>query len=358
MQRTIVIVLLLFVLNLAAPAQSVKVVGISLEDFPNIRLTLSVEDNMGLPVPVDPRGLKLFEKDREISKFSVRTLDQVSMPVYAAVVMDKSGSMKGAAIARARDGAAEFVARMKDRDYSAFVRFDTEVEVVSGFSANRGNLEGLIRETRTGSDTALLDAVYRGLELFQDAPEQSVRAALVLTDGKENRSKHTVDEVANLAKKHRVSLFTIGLGVSVDQTMLEKLAEESGGRYFAAAGPEVLVEIYATISTLLHARLVVTYETPFPMDDQWHDVRVEIPRGENVVSGSRAYLSATESRIPTKKLRQMEETRIAMEKQAREKQQARRLAGAKRRRTLLALGGAALLLLIVLVVVMVLRRRG
>ncbi len=357
MRRTVAVMALTLALHWFVAAQSVKVVGISLEDFPNIRLTLSVENNMGLPVPVDPRGLKLFEKDQPIPEFVVRTLDEVKMPVYAAVVMDKSGSMKGAAIARARDGAAEFVARMKDRDYSAFVRFDTEVEVVSGFSANRGNLEGLIRETRAGSDTALLDAVHRGLELFQDVPEQSVRAALVLTDGKENRSKHTVDEVANLAKKHRVSLFTIGLGVSVDQAMLEKLAEESGGRYFAAAGPEVLVEIYATISTLLHARLVVNYQTPFPMDDQWHDVRVEIPRGENVVSGSRAYLSATESRIPTEKLRQMEETRIAMEKQAREKQQARRLAGAKRRRTILALGGAVLLLLIILVAVVILRRR-
>ncbi|HDP95477.1 MAG TPA: VWA domain-containing protein [Candidatus Aminicenantes bacterium] len=357
MQKTLVIIILLLGLNWAAPAQGVKVVAISLEDFPTIRLTLSVEDNMGLPVPVDPRGLKLFEKDRAISEFSVRTLDEVEMPVYAAIVLDKSGSMKGAAIARARDGAAEFVVRMKERDHSAFVRFDTQVEVVSEFTPERGRLEGLVRETRTGSDTALLDGVYQGLELFVDAPEESVRAALVLTDGKENRSRHTVDEVTELAKKHRVSIFTIGLGTGVDEVMLKQLAADSGGRYFAAAGPEVLVEIYTTISTLLHARLVVTYETPFAMDDAWHEVRIEIPRGEEIIVGSRSYLSAKESRIPTEKLREIEAGRRSLAQQQRQQQQARERAEQKRRRTLLALGGAVILLLLVLVTVVIQRRR-
>ena len=354
-RKTVLSILGVLLTTPIAPAHTVQLTSISLKHYPRIRVVLSVSDPMGRPVPIDPRGFRLFENNQRVTRLSVHTLDQVKIPVFTAVIMDRSGSMRGAAISRARDGASEFVARMRDRDQSAFVRFDTSVEVASDFSHNRSRIEAAIRATRTGSDTALLDAVFQGIQLFFHAPDQAMRAALILTDGRENRSTHSDADVIELAQRLRVSIFAIGLGNKVNPRLLRKLTEATGGRYFAASGPEVLVEIYTRISTLLHARLVVDFTSLFPMDQKWHDLHIEIPHGNEVIRGHKAYLAAAESRMPHEKLREIDsgQQRMSMERQ----KELHRDTRERRKRHILLFTLVLILIILVLILTMVFMRK-
>jgi hypothetical protein len=125
----------------------------------------------------------------------------------------------------------------------------------------------------------------------------------VLTDGKENRSKHRLEDVLPGARKLGISIYTIGLGEEINPDMLKNIALNTEGNYYHAARPADLIKIYERVSQLLHSQFLIEFESPLPMDDNWHQLHVEITYNEGVVKGKRSYLSAKESFIPTKWLK-------------------------------------------------------
>lgn len=348
----------LAILAVALSAQQVKIKQISLKDFPKIVLTVSIESEWGGPIPVDTASLSLSEDGQPMNDLVVTAQDSVQVPIHTVIVLDKSGSMKGGAIEAARIGAAAFVAMMRGSDSAAYVTFDTDVTVVAAFSGDREALQQQILATRTGSDTALLDGVHQGLELFAPLPKEGVRVLLVLTDGKENKSKHKLDEVLTAAKAAGVSLFTIGLGDQIQPEMLQGLAQGTEGNYYPAPQPEQLKGIYEQISLLLHSQLSLSYTSPKAMDDSWRTLRVSLPHMGKPLVGEKGYLSAKESRIPTELLRRqrdldrqrIQEAQVLGQAQTETRQK-------KEHQLLLILGGVLGVLVLLLVVALVRRKR-
>jgi len=316
-KNLIIIFTLIFTLTPLFP-QSIKIKSISLENFPEIRVTISIESKWGVPVPVDTKKMKLFEKGKEIKNINVTPLDTVKIPIYTAIILDKSGSMKGEAITRAKQGAIEFVKMMKGEDRAAYIEFDTNVTLVEQFSLDKTKLSESINKTAPGTDTAILDGAYKGVEILCEQPQNSVKIILLLTDGKENKSKKKSEEVVKKAQESGISIFTIGLGNSIDESMLKELAVKTEANYYHAPNPEDVVNIYKKISLLVHSQLIVKFKTPYSMDDKWHKLKLSIPYMGKEISGTKAYLSAQESKISTellKRIRDEENKKLNLNKQ-------------------------------------------
>jgi len=340
--------------RLAAQDVRVRIGSISLKDFPQIRIVLSVENSLGAPVPLDTGRLRLYEQDRLMERVSVVPQDSRAAPIFAAIVLDKSGSMKGEAIDKAKKGAVEFVRNMREGDQAAYIAFDTNVDVISEFTPNAAALIDSILKTAVGSDTALLEAVYRAADMHAATPQAAVKAVLALTDGLENRSRKTIDEVIARARELSVSIYTIGLGRQVDSAMLSRLARETEANYYPAPEPKDLIAIYQRISKLLHSQLLVEYKTPFAMDDRWHALRVVIPYMGREISGSREYLSAKESKIPTELLLGLTRERRQLEGMAGLEETLRRqeeMREKRQKKLLVILAASAVILLLVLLYV-------
>lgn len=337
------------------PAQQVKIRSMSLSDFPVIKAVLSIENAFGAPLPVDTAGLKLFEDGNLVLGLHVAPQDSLSVPIYTAIVLDKSGSMKGEAIEMARQGSVSYVEMMNEGDQCVYIAFDTQVVVASEFSADKGALTAAIRSTVTGSDTALLDAVQEALKLLKQAPAQAVKIALILSDGRDNRSHVKLDELLAASQAAEVSLYTIGLGDGIDQAMLRALAEKTSGNYYPAPQPADLLEIYQRISKLLHAQLLIEFTTPIAMDDRWHKLTVSIPYMGRQISGEREYLSTKESRIPSELLQKMRDAEYqALAARGQKKGEGNKPSGLDP--LVLGLTGALVLLLIILAFVIRSRR--
>ncbi len=297
----------LFLCMVPMPGQQLKVKQISLEQFPIIELTISIESDWGAPIPVDTAGLSLTEDGLAVGDLTVRAQDSVPVPIHTVIVLDKSGSMKGQAMEQARIGATRFVDMMRGEDKSAYITFDTQVNLVEDFSMDRERLKEKIMATRPGSDTALLNAVYQALELFAASPQEGVRLVLLLTDGRENKSQRTMDEVLTLASGQNCSIFTIGLGDQIQSQMLKELAVRTEGNYYPALDPSQLKTIYEQISLLLHSQLNLRFTTSKEMDDQWRKLKIDVPYMGRVISGERAYLSAKASRMPDALLQRIDQ---------------------------------------------------
>ncbi len=297
--------LFLAVSSFGLDAQIIRIRRINLRYFPRIQLMVSIEDSLGHPLPVDSRQLQLSEENRPVTDLVVTPQHSEQAPIYTVIVLDKSGSMRGEAIENARQGAAEYVSMMCGADQTAVVLFDTRVELASPFSSAKGKLADLLKAIPTGSDTALLDALSQGVELARTVPEGAARVVLALTDGRENRSRHNLDEVIAAARSAGVSMYAIGLGASCDSEMLKRIAAETESNYYAVSLPTELTGVYHRISQLLHSQLEIIFTSPLPMDKLWHVLKLEIPLLNKTITGERKYLSAKESSLSTEMLKKL-----------------------------------------------------
>ena len=118
-----------------------------------------------------------------------------------------------------------------------------------------------------GNATAIGDAIGLGVRTLRERPLGS-RVLILLTDGEDNASSIPPFEAAKLAKQYGIRIHTIGIGkkglvpfpnqlggygmaeVSMDEKLLQEIAQETGGHYFSASNQKMLASIYAKIDEL------------------------------------------------------------------------------------------------------------
>ena len=118
-----------------------------------------------------------------------------------------------------------------------------------------------------GRETAIGDAVGLAVKRLRARP-QDQRVLVLLTDGVNTAGELTPAKAIDLAEANQVRIYTIGIGADqmrvdslfgsrmvnpsadLDETMLTKMAERTGGRYFRARNSEELADIYRTIDKL------------------------------------------------------------------------------------------------------------
>ncbi len=118
-----------------------------------------------------------------------------------------------------------------------------------------------------GTTTAIGDAIGLSVRTLRERPEGS-RVLILLTDGEDNASSIPPSEAAELAKQYGIRIYTIGVGqnglvpfptqsggygmvqVSIDEKLLQQIADLTGGQYFLATNQNMLASIYNKIDAL------------------------------------------------------------------------------------------------------------
>ena len=78
-------------------------------------------------------------------------------------------------------------------------------------------------------------------------------AAAALSDGVPV-STHSLTQVKNNAINKKVPIFTIGLGASVNRTVLQDIANSTGGLFYEASTSQNLANIYQQLSSVLYEK--------------------------------------------------------------------------------------------------------
>ena len=151
-------------------------------------------------------------------------------PAAVALVVDASGSVSPAEIARAQALAAALLARLPAGSEAAVFSFDDEARLLQGFTAEAPLVaRALQRVQRRGRFTALHDALYDASRALRDV--SAPRRALVLfTDGRDENSTLTLEDGVRVAQDARIPIFTVGLGAA-EERVLRRIARLTGGAY-------------------------------------------------------------------------------------------------------------------------------
>lgn len=208
--------------------------------------------------------------------------EQVQMPVTGRdlmLVVDISPSMEeqdmviqGRSINRlqaVKKVLNEFIARRKG-DRLGLILFGTEPYVQAPLTFDLPTLETLLQESgigMAGRATAIGDAVGLATKRLRDRPQQQ-RVVVLLTDGANTAGEITPDKATEIAAATGVRLYTIGIGAEsmiqrgllgsrrvnpsrdLDENLLTRMAQQTGGEYFRARSLSELESIYKTIDQL------------------------------------------------------------------------------------------------------------
>ena len=236
-------------------------------DFADVTVYLSVVDDSEQPV------LGLTENDFSIVEDDVSVnvtgfIGGGAQPVTAVMLIDHSGSMEdGTKMEDAITAALTFLDHLQDgRDRLGVVAFDNDTEVLGALrpmdSSVRADLEGRIRRLTADGGTAYYDAVYEAVDMLGGISGRKV--VLALTDGIDEHSNRTISSVTDYAQDNNVVLYTIGLGADVEQTVLEQMAQETGGQYYEEPSSSELADLYGALARSLQDEYSLTYTSPTP----------------------------------------------------------------------------------------------
>jgi len=263
-----------------------------LSNFPVVKTYVSVLDSAGKPIRgLGKEDVTLLENNRAVS---IDTMQRYGTggkpePFSLAIVVDRSGSMAGEKIMRAKESVQLFLSLMEPGDRAALVTFSDSVDRAEPLTDDMARLKQSAEAIKAGGHTALFDAIASGVEIVQNVPGR--RAVIVLTDGIANRGALDMNQAIAAAVREDVSVYVIGLGKDVRASRLELIAEETGGFYFFTPSGDGLAEIYETISKRIRSEYIITYLTE-KRSDYLRDVTLSLKTGQQTM---RAYFQPESS---------------------------------------------------------------
>jgi Ca-activated chloride channel family protein len=167
-------------------------------------------------------------------------------PVNVAIVIDKSGSMSGKKIEKAKEAAILALHRLRASDIVSVVLYDSEVEVLVPATkmTKRDDIIHKIRRVSAGGSTALYAGVQNGAEEVRKFLSRNrVNRIVLLSDGLANVGPDSPSALGQLGANlvdEGISVTTIGLGLGYNEDLMMQLAYRSdGGHYFAETADEL-----------------------------------------------------------------------------------------------------------------------
>jgi Ca-activated chloride channel family protein len=218
------------------------------------------------------------------------------IPVTLGIVIDDSGSMREKRQS-VNAAAVTFVKTSNPQDQVFVVNFNDVyyLDTPGDFATNIEELKAALDKIDSRGGTALRDAVYASLDHIK-LGNRDKKVLLVITDGEDNASRYSFEELINYAQKGNAVIYTIGLlgveepgglfkksgGSRQAAKELRKVAEVTGGQaYFPKSLDEVEATCVQIARDIRSQYTLAYYPTNTAKDGTYRTVRVDAssPRG-------------------------------------------------------------------------------
>lgn len=253
----------------------------------NVPLTFLAVDKNGHFVPgLTATQIQIYDngQPQQIEHFSA----QGNVPLRIVLLLDTSNSIRSRWNFEQR-AAIDFLQTtlVKGRDQAMVVGFDTVPHVAQAFTDNYQQLSQAILSLSPGGGTALYDSVFLAShnDLGPGSPGKVLgevrNVIVVISDGADDQSRYSRAEALAMAQDVGAVIYSIGTEPTgldpVNDKVLRRFANETGGRSFFPMQASDLNKAFATIAADLRHQYVVSYSpNNFVPDGSFHTVEIKV----------------------------------------------------------------------------------
>jgi Ca-activated chloride channel family protein len=218
----------------------------------------------------------------------IRHFSSEDAPISLGVIFDVSGSMSDK-IDKSRQAVVEFFRTANPQDEFFLITFSEKPEVLVDFTSSIEDIQSRLVYAIPKGRTALLDAIYLGMNRMQKAHYER-KALLIISDGGDNHSRYTEGEIKSMVREADVQIYGIGLYDRDAKTpeeregpaLLSDVTEVTGGRTFVIDSPSELADVATKIGIELRNQYVLGYRpTNAARNGKWRKIKVRLnpPKG-------------------------------------------------------------------------------
>jgi len=196
---------------------------------------------------------------------SVRVFQHEDSPVTIGLVIDHSGSMRHK-LPEVVAAAGTFVRSSSPDDQMFVVNFNEKVTLglppAIPFSNRVDELAGAINKSAVEGQTALYDAIAVSLRQLQSGSREK-KVLVVISDGGDNKSTHTLNEVLRMAEQTATLIYTVGIYEPDDPDhnpgVLRGLSRATGGEAYFPAKINDVVDVCERIARDIRHQYTIGY---------------------------------------------------------------------------------------------------
>jgi Ca-activated chloride channel homolog len=255
-------------------------------DVDLVLVPVTITDPMNrLVTGLEKDNFQLYEGN---AQQQIRSFSSDDAPVSVGVIFDSSGSM-ASKMDRAKDAVMEFFKTANPQDEFFMITFSDEPEVIADFTNSVDEIQNKLIYAVPRKRTALLDAIYMGLSKMREA-RYPKKALLIISDGGDNHSRYTENEIKAMVKEADVMIYAVGIydryASAIEERLgpqlLSDICEISGGRAFTIDNPNDLADVATKIGIELRNQYILGYRPNKIMHDgKWRKIKVKLlpPKG-------------------------------------------------------------------------------
>jgi len=214
-------------------------------------------------------------------RMPIELFSKEDTPVTVGLIIDGSSSMRSK-LGQVIAGSVAFARSSNPDDELFAIRFNDNVrEVVDRrflLAADLGELEYAVALLVPEGRTAFYDALIAGLDHLDEGTRPR-KTMVVFSDGGDNASRATLDQVLARARKSNAAIYTIGIydpdDADKNPGALKSLARATGGERFLPQSPGLLLQTCERIAREIRSGYTIGYAPP-DRDGIFHRVRVQI----------------------------------------------------------------------------------
>jgi Ca-activated chloride channel homolog len=226
-------------------------------------LHATVSDPHGHPIAgLQQRDFEVYEDG---DPQTIRLFANEDVPVNAGLVVDHSGSMRRK-LAEVSAAARTFAELSNPDDRMFVVNFNEHVSLGlpkgTSFTGSSAELELAIARAPATGKTALYDGIAEALDKLP-AGGLDKKVLIIISDGGDNASTHTLAQVLKLAEQSSAIIYTIGVYDDDDPDrnpkVLRTLANATGGIPFVSGDIRELAALCTRIAHDIRSQYTIGY---------------------------------------------------------------------------------------------------
>jgi Ca-activated chloride channel family protein len=207
-----------------------------------------------------------------------------NVPLEIVAAIDLSGSMR-TQVPELKNAVREFLASVPERHEVTLLGFNDNIFPLTRRTKDPAARVKAVDRFAAWGATALYDVILRGVDMLDRATGR--KALIIFTDGEDQGSHATVEDVLRRLERTDATLYTIGQGQRADapqlQDLMKRIARQSGGRAFFRDGIDDLREVFRDILEDLSNQYLVSYSPANTAHDgAWRRIKVQVQGGYSV----------------------------------------------------------------------------